>query len=209
MKKTLLIFLGFSLLSSCSEKENKIDTEKIDTKKTYLKIDDLDYRGQLPYIEKDDTLDVNKVNIKFKVKEIVKNENADWKVLDNFFNQNLTSFESQYLSYLILSKKDLIKEYKSNQTDELRVKLIFHLDNLIKNENVGYCLLYNSLISLKNSNPDYVKQKAIIISNYSKKDKYHSEILNDENYENDPIMSKYFKKIKENYSFLKRIETLK
>ncbi len=210
MKKIFKIVSLCFLLISCNDSEtnNKINNLEKQATKSIFKVENVDYTGQLPYIETHEDTDFNQINEKLNINDILKNKADDWSVLDSKFNEKLTSFESEYLSYLILSKKDLIKDYKFDNSNNTKDKFMFHLNNLIEHENVGYCLLYNGLMCLKNTNPDYVKTKAQIIVNYSKDDKFHSEYINDKMIENDPVMEKYYKKIKDNYSYLDKIKKL-
>lgn len=210
MKKIVLIISINLFLISCNEKETNINTQN-ETRKysSILKTEKFDYTGQLSYIEMDENFDVNAVNEKFNVDDILKNEAETWVSFDNQFNSNLNSFESQYLSYLILAKKDLIGLYKYEKSELLKEKLIFHTTNLINHKYAGYSVLYNSLNSLKETNSDYVKSNAAKIVEYSKTEKYHSELISDSDFEKDPVTAKYHKKVKDDLSYLAKIESLK
>lgn len=211
------LFLGFftMFLLSCNEDKsiseinNEDLSKKINSHKSFYKTNEIDYKGQLPYLNSESS-DIIKSDLYTEIESKISNDKYSWEYFDNLYNNEMTLAEKQKLAYIVLSQKDLIGLLKNNTKNQVfHDKVKKHINILVESEYIGYCLLYNALESVKTKDIDFVKKSAKLIENYSYNDDFHSDIIANVEMAKDPHVSKYFHKIKENYSYLDKIKDLK
>ncbi|WP_396151410.1 hypothetical protein [Flavobacterium sp.] len=214
ISKSVCFLIFVIVLSSCNEDKNTSEikndelNKKIETHKSFYEINEFDYKGQLPYLNSEAEVNV-KSEIFQKVEKMLVNINYSWEDFDKLYKDELTAAEKQNLAYIILSQKDLIGLLKSNQESEVYNKKVKqYVNDLVESKYLGYCLLFNALEALKSNDPKFVKENANLILNYSINDDFHNDIINNDEMIKNPQTSKYYYKIKENYSFLERIKNL-
>lgn len=211
MKKinfTLLIVMLVTCFA-CNT-ETKIDTviQEKNTKKPFTDYSQKSYKGQLSYLKDPGDEDPNELSIKYNFEEKIRDKNTNWEYFDKIYSDDLSITNKQHLAYIILSTKDLIGIYnaeKSNQIIEKR--LIFYTKVLVDSDYIGYCLLYYSFDALKQKYPDLVDEFKNKVVNYSIRDDFHEKTINDKGLEKSE-MALFYKKVKENYSYLEKIKNL-
>lgn len=214
MKKINLLILVAVLATyfSCNiERKSETTTQEKTTKKSFTNFSEKNYRGQLVYSKPpaNDENNINEMGLKYNFGEKIFDSNTTWDYFDKIYNDTLSVTNKQYLSYIILSTKDLIGLYSKDKNNEiLEKKLIFHTKSLVDSDYIGYCLLYYSFDALKRKYPDMIKAFKNKVINYSAGDKWHKEILENKELEKSE-MSLYYKKVKENYGYLDKIKELK
>lgn len=210
MKKTNMTFLIIliSLFFSCNnETKTELKIQEKSTKKSFQDFSKKTYRGQGLYLKKTENIeDTAKMALEYDFDKNIHDRKVSWEYFDKIYKENLTITEKQHLSFIILSTKDLIGLYNNDKSNKiLEKKLIFYTKLLIDSEYIGYCLLYFSLNALKNSNPELINEYKNKILNYSTRDEFHKKTLSDKDLESSE-MAIYYKKVKENFSYLDKIK---
>lgn len=160
------------------------------------------YTQQLPYV--DANHDFLSFNVKNKLNEKMNDPKVTWEEIDKLYHDNLNPAEKQFLIYIMLAKKDLIGLQKEKPSNEQFAKLSKYTQELVNSKYIGYCLLYNALITLDNGdNSDIIQSYAKKIEDYSANESFHSNFL-----KKPKEKGAYIEKVSENYSFLDKIKKL-
>lgn len=209
MKKVYLLLIVVTWFACNNETKNDITNQKQNSKKSYTDFSKPTYKGQLPYLKTpSNSDDSNTMALKYDFEYKIKDSNTSWEYFDKIFNDTLSVSNKQHISYIILSSKDLIGQFNKDKSNELlEKKLVFYTKVLVDSDYIGYCLLYYSFDALKSKYPGMVSDFKKKVINYSLRDVFHKEIINNKELEKSE-MAIYYKKAKENYSYLKKIEDL-
>ncbi|WP_299127549.1 hypothetical protein [uncultured Winogradskyella sp.] len=215
-KTQLFTFLLILLVFSCSDQNNEnVNTSMLNKKvdnltgshKSFINFNDNSYKDQLPYVNGD--YDISKLSLELKLKDIINSDNYSWEYFNKLYNEDFNVSEKQFISYIILAKKDLIGDFIANPNKRKSALVLKYTGVLVNSEYIGYNVLYNSLISLNQSNEDYsdyIQSFKDNISIYSVNDTFHKDFINSD--VEGSNLSHYSKKIKSNYEFLNRINDI-
>ncbi|WP_396192490.1 hypothetical protein [Flavobacterium sp.] len=213
--KNLLLLLILTSLCSCEKKENineindKADSKKTQSHKSFTDFSKLDYRGQLPYLSGDSENNSNKLALEYNFNSKIIDKKITWEYFDAIYNDDLSIPEKQNLAYVILSLKDLLGLYDNNKNNSnLENKIIKYSKILVETKYIGYCLLFNCLKTIQQKNPKLVNELSNKIITYSASEDFHTSVINDTVLASNSSSSKYYYKIKENYTFLEKIKFL-
>lgn len=212
--RKLNIILSTILLSVCFACNNEIKTEENaqekSTKKSFTDYSKETYKGQLIYLKNpSESEDAGKMSLENDFDINIKDKNVSWEFFDKIYNDKLSITDQQHLAYIILSSKDLIGLYKKDKNDEvLEKKLLFYTQLLVDTDYIGYCLLYYSFDALKDKYPEKIIEFKNKVAKYSLNDEFHKKTLADKDLEKSE-MAVFYKKAKENYSYLEKIKDIK
>jgi hypothetical protein len=211
--RKLIITLLTIVLSVCFACNNEIKTEENAlekrTKKSFTDYSKETYKGQLIYLKNySDSEDGGKMSLENDFDINIADKNISWEFFDKIYNDKLSITDQQHLAYIILSSKDLIGLYNKDKSNEvLEKKLLFYTQLLVNTDYIGYCLLYYSFDALKDKYPEKMMNFKNKVAKYSVNDEFHKKTLEDKDLEKSE-MAVFYKKAKENYSYLEKIKDM-
>lgn len=212
--RKLNITLLTIVLSVCFACNTEIKTEENiqgkSTKKSFTDFTKATYKGQLIYLKNySDSEDGGKMSLENDFDINIEDKNVTWEFFDKIYNDKLSITDQQHLAYIILSSKDLISLYNKDKNNEvLEKKLLFYTQLLVNTDYIGYCLLYYSFDALKDKYPEKIIEFKNKVAKYSVNDEFHKKTLADKDLEKSE-MAVFYKKAKENYSYLEKIKDMK
>lgn len=209
MKKIILSVIGVvSIITSCSKEENIIDPKKpVSAYSSIMKPGTRvekgkEYTVQLPYL--DAHTDFMVFNVENELGKKMNDPKVDWKAINALYKPELNTAEKQYLIYILFAKKDILGLQNTNPTPEIENLIADYTKEMVNTKYIGYCLLYNALITL-NKNPEnklLVKALAEQIAKYSEDEKFHSNFLG-----RPQGREQWLNRVKEDLSYLDKIKT--
>jgi hypothetical protein len=213
--RKLNITLLTIVLSVCFACNNEIKTEENiqekSTKKSFQDFSKETYKGQMIYISKaeNENDDIAEMSLDYDFEFNLRDKSVSWEFFDKIYNDDLYKSEKQCLAFNIMSIKDLIGLYNKDKNNEvLEKKLLFYTQLLVDTDYIGYCLLYYSFDALKDKYPEKIIEFKNKVAKYSVNDEFHKKTLADKDLEKSE-MAVFYKKAKENFSYLEKIKTLK
>ncbi|EJL72050.1 hypothetical protein [Chryseobacterium populi] len=215
MKKIILSTIAItSILANCSKEDamaNESNNDKSAFKSSILnennsvtsRVAGKEYTEQLPYL--DAHTDFLTFSIENDLNHKINDSEIEWKVINSLYNTDLSTAEKQFLIYIILAKKDLLGTQNETPTQDQAALIANYAKELVASKYIGYCLLYNTLVTLNkdSQNTQLVKDLAKQIVTYSGTETFHSDFVRKPE-GRDP----YINKVKEDYTFLDKIEDL-
>ena len=212
MKKIILnVIVASTILTSCStddiikyeEKSNKNAKSSIITKNSADIVPGKEYTEQLPYL--DAHTDFMAFNVENDLGNKMNDPKIDWKTINTLYNSNLNTAEKQHIIYILFAKKDLLGIQNTTPTKDQENLVANYTKELVNTKYIGYCLLYNALVTLKNSpkNAVLVKDLANQIVTYSADENFHSDFVN-----KPEGRDRWLNKVKEDYTYLDKIKKL-
>lgn len=171
------------------------------------------YQGQLPYVitSSDKGEDLLEFVMTNNIHENTENRDLDWKVFDQIYSSKLNTGQKQYVAFLVLAKKDLLKDFSNNPTDFKAKKIKFYTEVLVNSDYTGYCLLYNALSVLKSQNfvsNDISQMKTLVLENYNRQKRSHDETIRSFQSKPSEQTDYFLKKLQENLEYVERIRSL-
>ncbi|MEY8761119.1 hypothetical protein [Chryseobacterium tongliaoense] len=215
MKKIILSTIAItSILTNCSKEDamaNESNNDKSAFKSSVLnennsatnRIVGKEYTEQLPYL--DAHTDFLTFSTENDLNHKMNDSKIGWKAISSLYHIDLSTAEKQFLIYIILAKKDLLGIQNDTPTQDQAALIINYAKELVASKYIGYCLLYNTLVTLNkdSQNSQLVKDLAKQIVTYSGAETFHSDFVSKPE-GRDP----YINKVKEDYTYLDKIKDL-
>ena len=224
MKNLKLIYIVLSALFLFNCSDDQINVENQDQRissndntnsKRILGTEnkEMGYQGQLPYAvtSSDNGSDLLQFLMENNIHKNIENRNVDWSFFDQLYSENLNVGQKQYLAYLVLTKKDLLKDFDDNPNKMKAEKIKFYTDILVNSDYTGYCLLYNCMKRLKLQNyvsNDIANMKISVVQNYKKQKFSHDETVKNFQINRSDETDFFLEKLQDNLRYIKNINDL-